>query len=86
MVARTGGRRGWRHRSSTKCLTRFNIDWTWDGGDAILMSRATDSTGHVQPSITELRKVRGTKSIYHNNSIQSWLVSANGEVSNVQVG
>ena len=69
-----------------KCLTRFNIDWTWDGGDAILMSRATDSTGHVQPSITELRKVRGTKSIYHNNSIQSWLVSANGEVSNVQVG
>ena len=24
-----------------KCLTRFNIDWTWDGGDAILMSRAT---------------------------------------------
>ncbi len=68
-----------------KCLTRFNLDWTWDGGDAILMSRATDSTGQVQPSIGELRKVRGSKSIYHNNSIQSWLVSANGEVSNVQV-
>jgi sulfane dehydrogenase subunit SoxC len=69
-----------------KCLTRFNIDWTWDGGDAILMSRATDSTGHVQASMAEMRKVRGTKSIYHNNAIQSWLVSANGEVSNVQVG
>jgi sulfane dehydrogenase subunit SoxC len=69
-----------------KCLTRFNLDWTWNGSDAILMSRATDSTGHVQPSITELRKVRGTRSIYHNNKIQSWLVAANGEVSNVQLG
>ncbi len=68
-----------------KCLTRFNIDWTWDGKDAILQSRATDSTGHIQPSSMDLRKVRGTRSIYHNNAVQSWLVSANGEVSNVQV-
>ena len=69
-----------------KCLTRFNIDWTWDGRDAILMSRATDSTGQVQASISAMRKVRGTRSIYHNNAIQSWLVSPNGEVNNVQVG
>ena len=68
------------------CLTRFNIDWTWDGRDAILMSRATDSSGQVQASISAMRKVRGTRSIYHNNAIQSWLVSPNGEVSNVQVG
>ncbi len=69
-----------------KCLTRFNIDWTWDGNDTILMSRATDSTGQVQASISAMRKVRGTRSIYHNNAIQSWLVSPNGEVSNVQIG
>ena len=69
-----------------KCLTRFNIDWTWDGKDTILMSRATDSTGQVQASIGAMRKVRGTRSIYHNNAIQSWLVSPNGEVSNVQIG
>jgi len=68
-----------------KCLTRFNIDWTWDGRDVILMSRATDSTGQVQASISAMRKVRGTRSIYHNNAIQSWLVSPNGEISNVQV-
>ena len=68
-----------------KCLTRFNLDWTWDGKDAILMSRATDSTGHVQPTMTQLRAARSTRSVYHNNAIQSWLVSANGEVSNVQV-
>jgi len=69
-----------------KCLTRFNLDWIWDGADAILMARATDSTGQVQATISEMRKVRGTRSIYHNNAIQSWLVSANGEVSNVQIG
>jgi sulfane dehydrogenase subunit SoxC len=68
-----------------KCLTRFNADWTWNGSDAILQSRATDSTGHVQPTMTQLRAKRGTRSIYHNNAIQSWLVVANGEVSNVQV-
>ena len=68
-----------------KALTRFNIDWVWNGGPAILQSRAMDDTGYVQPKIAQLRAVRGTRSIYHNNAIQSWLVAANGEVSNVQV-
>ena len=52
----------------------------------ILQSRAADDTGQVQPTIGELRKVRGQRSIYHNNAIQSWKVAASGEVSNVQVG
>jgi len=69
----------------TKCLTRFNIDWTWDGSPAILQSRAIDETGYVQPKINQLREVRGKKSIYHNNAIQSWKVADSGEVSNVQV-
>jgi sulfane dehydrogenase subunit SoxC len=69
----------------SKSLTRFNIDWVWDGKPAILQSRAIDSTGYVQPKINQLRAVRGTRSIYHNNAIQSWKVSENGEVSNVQV-
>ncbi|MFT6767413.1 MAG: sulfane dehydrogenase subunit SoxC, partial [Burkholderiaceae bacterium] len=43
------------------------------------------NTGYVQPKINQLRAVRGTRSIYHNNAIQSWKVSENGEVSNVQV-
>lgn len=68
----------------TKCLTRFNIDWTWNGSPALLQSRAIDDTGYVQPKINELRAVRGTKSIYHNNAIQSWQVAASGEVANVQ--
>ncbi|MGB7183381.1 MAG: sulfite dehydrogenase, partial [Burkholderiaceae bacterium] len=63
----------------------FNIDWVWDGGPAILQARAVDETGHVQPKINQLRAVRGTRSIYHNNAIQSWKVVESGEVSNVQV-
>jgi sulfane dehydrogenase subunit SoxC len=70
----------------SKALTRFNAGWTWDGGPAILQSRAIDETGYVQPKISQLRATRGTRSIYHNNAIQSWQVAANGEVSNVQVG
>ena len=68
-----------------KALTRFNIDWEWDGRPAILESRAIDETGYVQPRIAELRAVRGTRSIYHNNAIKSWRIAASGEVSNVQV-
>lgn len=68
-----------------KCLTRFNIDWEWDGKPYVLQSRATDETGHVQPKIGALRALRGTRSVYHNNAIQSWQVSAAGEVANVQV-
>jgi sulfane dehydrogenase subunit SoxC len=68
-----------------KALTRFNIDWTWQGAPAVLQSRAVDETGYVQPRIAELRAVRGTRSIYHNNAIQSWRVAESGEVGNVQV-
>jgi sulfane dehydrogenase subunit SoxC len=68
-----------------KALTRFNTNWVWDGKPAILQSRAIDETGYVQPSYGQLRAVRGTKSIYHNNAIQSWKVIESGEVSNVQV-
>ncbi|RYF13989.1 MAG: sulfite dehydrogenase [Comamonadaceae bacterium] len=84
------GGRSWRTARlegpvMSKCLTRFNIDWVWDGKPAIIQSRAMDETGYVQPTKPQLRAVRGTRSIYHNNSIQSWLVQENGEVKNVQV-
>ena len=69
-----------------KCLTRFSLDWVWDGKPAIVQSRATDETGYVQPTYAQLRAVRGTRSIYHNNAIQSWQVQESGEVKNVQLG
>jgi sulfane dehydrogenase subunit SoxC len=69
-----------------KCLSRFNADFVWDGKPVILQSRAVDETGHIQPTVQALRAVRGGRSIYHNNAIQSWLMTENGEVKNVQVG
>ncbi|MGO4600291.1 hypothetical protein, partial [Terrabacter sp. 2RAF25] len=66
-----------------KCHTRFRLPWIWDGTEAVLQSRCTDETGHVQPTLAELVKVRGTKSVYHLNAIQSWHVAASGEVTNV---
>ncbi len=37
----------------------------------------------MQPTLQELVAVRGTKSVYHLNAIQSWHVAAGGEVTNV---
>ncbi|MGZ9075747.1 MAG: sulfite dehydrogenase [Burkholderiaceae bacterium] len=69
----------------TKALTRFRLDWNWNGAPAFLQSRAVDETGHVQPSIQQLRAVRGVRSIYHNNAVQTWRLQPDGEVWNVQV-
>jgi sulfane dehydrogenase subunit SoxC len=69
----------------TKALTRFTLPWRWDGKPALLESRAVDDTGYVQPTITQLRKQRGTNSIYHNNSIQTWQVKPDGSIYDVQL-
>ncbi len=69
----------------SKCLTRFSLDWTWDGRPGLIQSRATDDTGTTQPTYRQLRAVRGTRSIYHNHAIQTWLVQESGEVKNVQL-
>jgi len=86
----TDGGRNWRRATLqspvlTKALTRFSLDWVWDGSPALIQSRAIDETGYVQPTYAQLRKVRGARSIYHNNAIQTWLVQGSGEVKNVQL-
>ena len=68
-----------------KSLTRFYVDFDWNGEPLLIQSRAIDSTGYVQPTKEELRKVRGVNSIYHNNGIQTWHVQANGETENVEI-
>ena len=52
----------------------------------MLQSRVTDSSGYIQPSRAQLVEVRGTRSVYHNNAIQTWRVGSDGEVHNVQLG
>jgi sulfane dehydrogenase subunit SoxC len=71
--------------SLDKSLHRFYFDFNWDGKPLLMQSRAIDSTGYVQPTKNELRKARGTNSIYHNNGIQTWHVRENGAVENVEI-
>ena len=66
-----------------KCLTRFRAAWQWNGGPAVIMSRATDETGNVQPTRTAVLEGRSKGAFYHYNGIQAWAVSDSGEVTNV---
>ena len=68
-----------------KSVTRFYVDFDWQGQELLVQSRAHDETGYVQPTKDELRKLRGVNNIYHNNGIQTWLVRANGETENVEI-
>ena len=69
----------------TRSFTRFRFPWHWDGHAAVLQSRCIDDTGYRQPTLRQLRAVRGDRSSDHNNAIQSWAIDTHGEVSNVQV-
>jgi len=63
-----------------KCHTRFRYGWRWDGGEAVLMSRATDETGYVQPLLAALRAARGPGTYYHFNNVRAWRVRPDGRV------
>ena len=65
-----------------KSLVRFRYPWVWDGAPAVLMSRAVDTSGEVQPTMEALIKTKSANTFYHNNAIQPWRVAANGEVTN----
>jgi sulfane dehydrogenase subunit SoxC len=66
-----------------KSFTRFRMAWRWNGGPAVLMSRAIDETGAVQPTRASLVREHGERMNYHNNGIQAWSIAAGGEISNV---
>lgn len=74
-------------------LTRFRIDWSWKGEEALLMSRCTDDQGQVQPSLAELSKSWGISDMsywhsitantpLHFNAIQPWRIDLDGSVHN----
>ena len=64
----------------SKCATRFRHVWNWDGGEALLMSRAIDETGYVQPDLETQIAARGAGTSYHYNTIRPWKVEADGSV------
>lgn len=82
----TDGGASWREAQLQQpvlplALTRFRAPWHWDGGSAMLQSRAIDETGYTQPRHAELVAARGVNSFYHYNAVQSWRVTPQGMVS-----
>ncbi len=91
------GRKSWAESALKeprlpKAFTRFSLPWRWDGGTAILQSRAWDESGAVQPTREQFVAARGqtTKEPnvggfpgHHANPITSWGVDAKGEVKHV---
>ena len=69
-----------------KCLTRFRLRWKWDGSPTSIASRAVDSTGYVQPTVDDIKKVRAiTGFVQHHNGVFPWSINAAGEVKNAIV-
>ncbi|HEX7121870.1 MAG TPA: hypothetical protein VF178_05810, partial [Gemmatimonadaceae bacterium] len=64
-----------------KAHTRFASMWRWNGNPALLLSRASDETGYVQPTRAQLVAARGIGTDYHFNCIRGWRVDADGTVS-----
>src|SRR2546425_227049 len=76
----------------SKAFTRFRVPWNWNGGPAVLQSRAWDDAGNVQPTRAQIIAVRGqsakvppvtTFPSQHYNGVTSWARSSAGAVSHV---
>lgn len=67
----------------SRCFTRFRAPWQWDGGPAVLKSRATDETGYVQPERDVLVKERGRNGYFHYNAILAWGIDDDGKIRHV---
>lgn len=61
--------------------TRFRAPWSWDGSETVLMSRAVDDTGYIQPSVQQFVAARGERTNYHSNHMRAWKVAADGKVT-----
>jgi len=64
----------------SKSSVRFQFMWEWRGKEAVLLSRATDDQGDVQPTRTALIARRGLGTDYHFNQIVGWKVESSGRV------
>ena len=76
----------------SKAFTRFRALWRWDGGPAVLQSRAWDEAGNTQPTRAQIVAERGQSArtppvtafvSQHYNGPTSWSVDQKGEVKHV---
>ena len=64
-----------------KSTVRFRHLWNWDGRETVILSRATDETGYVQPTVQQLWNARGEGTSYHHNHQRAWKVAGDGAVT-----
>src|SRR5262245_29825770 len=87
----TDSRKSWKEAKPQtpvhrKADTRFTFDWMWNGEETVIMSRSTDDTGDVQPTMQELYKHWGIPDTTkpsrttHFNAMQPWFVARDGSV------
>jgi len=76
----------------SKAFRRFRAPWRWDGGPAVLQSRAWDEAGNAQPTraqiVAQRGQARGVPPVtgfpsQHYNGVTSWAVERDGEVKHV---
>ena len=69
-----------------KAWTRWSFMHTYKKGERLLLtSRAMDDAGYIQPTIDQEVSVMGVESVYHRNAVETWEVTATGEVNHVQM-
>jgi sulfane dehydrogenase subunit SoxC len=67
--------------SLPKSALRFQYMFEWKGSEQVLLSRATDEAGFVQPTRAALLRARGLGTDYHFNQIVGWKVARDGMVT-----
>jgi sulfane dehydrogenase subunit SoxC len=89
---RTWGEAALQEPVLSKAFTRFRIPWKWNGGPAILQSRAWDERGEMQPTRGEIIAHRGQAAkvppvtgfpSQHYNGPTSWAIDTTGGVRHV---
>jgi sulfane dehydrogenase subunit SoxC len=67
---------------------RFGYPWTWDGSEAMIMSRTTDEIGQVQPLRSQIAQwwnvpeERDHRVPGLDNSVMPWRIARDGKVTN----
>lgn len=65
----------------SKAHTYFRYLWDWKGEATEILSRVTDETGYLQPTLAQLVKARGVNlGGYHMNPITAWQIKDDGTV------
>jgi sulfane dehydrogenase subunit SoxC len=67
----------------SKSFTRFRLAWNWNGASTMLMSRATDQRGQMQPTRSAWLQQYGAGHRRHYNAVQAWQVDSDGTLRNV---